>query len=170
MKHIIVALLAGLMALPAWATPPCKIQNYDTDKEPNYTCPSPEENAVVRPGKHAPTVKLKKGVKAPREGYLLDKGKVIDLGLKVEGLRYLRWRDRKDARGKLVRELTYTKAVGKSKHALYQLQVAELKKLNDVQAQQINKLTAWYRSPVFWFALGVVVTAAGGIAVGVATN
>jgi len=159
-------LIALLLSVPAWAQKaPCLLQDYDKDKEPRYDCPGPEEGVLVRPGQHKKSVAIKLGARAPWRGILLDKGRVIDLGLKIESLRYLRWRDRKDARLKLETEIKYGAAMSRARGDLFKVQVGDLKGQNQAQRARIAQLASWYRGPVLWFVVGVVVTAGGAAAI-----
>lgn len=167
----VIMCVAFLLTAPAWAQKePCTTQNYDKDAEPRLDCPGPEEEALVRPGKHKASKSLKAGARAPWAGILIEKGRVIDLGLRVQGLRYLRWRDRKDARIKLKTEIDFRGSTAAARKQLFLVQVADLKKQNRAQAAAISKLRAWYRSPALWFAAGVIVTAGGTAAIIAATR
>lgn len=165
--------LASLMAFPVLADPPkddppCAIQDYDSDKAPNFECKSPEEDAVVHPDVYKPSAGLKEGEKAPWAGVLLEKGKVIELGMRVQSLRRLRWIDRKDGRRTLATELNYQQSVAGAQKNLFEQQVRDLKGQNAAQAKRISGLESWYRSPALWLALGVLVAGATfGVAFGV---
>ncbi len=164
MMKATIILLALLLALPAWAAP-CPTGSYDKDVEPSYDCTSPGEDVVLRPGSHGKSVALEKGAKAPKAGILLEKGKVIDLGMRVKTLRRLRWLDRKAGRRVLKTELKYQAATSKAKTDLLGAQVMDLKTQVADRDRRISKLTRWYRSPVLWFAVGFVVTAGGTAAI-----
>ena len=63
----VIMCVAFLLTAPAWAQKePCTTQNYDKDAEPRLDCPGPEEEALVRPGKHKASKSLKAGARAPR--------------------------------------------------------------------------------------------------------
>ena len=169
--QILCVFLASLLAFPALAAPklpPCPVQSYDKDAPPNFDCKSPEEDAIVRPGSHRKSTGLQEGKKAPWTGILMDKGRVIDLGMRVKSLRRLRWLDRKAGRQKFKSELKYREATLGAKLKLKDAQISDLKEQNASKAARIEKLSAWYRSGTFWFAVGIVVaSAAFGTAIGV---
>lgn len=160
-------LLISLLLSPVrvWAADPCVKQLYNDPKvEPDYDCPSPHEDSLVPRLELKASVHLKVKEPAPWEGILMDKERVIVLGLRVKALRRLRWQDMRTAEGKLLNEITFAKSSAKADLDLARSQRDNYKTQNTEMAKEIVRLNRWYRSPTFWFATGFVVAAAGATA------
>ena len=106
MKTLVILALLGLTA-PSWAQqPPCTTQDYsDPAKAPDWTCPGPDEGILVPDMSFRPSVGLDAGaayqrsdqtglVKLTYPAVLMDKDKVLQLGLRIQALRRLRWLER----------------------------------------------------------------------------
>jgi len=163
-RHILLVFLL-LFSLPARAADPCVKQLYNDPKvEPDYDCPSPHEDSLVPrlQLKESATLKLKEP--APWEGILMDKERVIVLGLRVKALRRLRWQDMRTAEGKLANEIAFAKAAAKADLDLARSQRDNYKEQNKALQAEVVRLNRWYHSKTFWFVTGMVVTAAGATA------
>jgi len=154
-----------LFSLPARAADPCVKQLYSDPKvEPDYDCPSPHEDSLVPrlQLKESTTLKLKEP--APWEGILMEKERVIVLGLRVKALRRLRWQDMRAADERLESERTFLKASAKADLDLARSQRDSYKEQNKALQAEVTRLNRWYHSKTFWFVTGMVVTAAGATA------
>lgn len=180
-RTILTAFLVSSLALPAplLAAQPCTEQNYsDSKKEPRYDCPGPDEAALVpnvptKPSLGVPTgtelrVSPRKSTLVDFDAVLLDKMKVIELGMRIKALRRLRWLERHKGKDLLAIEKKYVSDRLNAKLKLEQSRVKSYKQQRDDARAQRNKLRAWYRSPTLWFAVGFVVSAAGATALGIA--
>jgi len=165
-KHLVV--LVGFL-ISTTARADCPMQVYgDPAKEPNYDCPSPNEDVLVPDIQALPSVELKKGEASPREGILLDRNRVLGLGLRIKALRRLRWMETTSSAKQLQAETAYQQKVAKAKEDLLGSQVESYKKqLLDARAD-LASAQKWYRSWTFGVVVGIVVTAAGGTALGLA--
>lgn len=160
-------LLFSLLLLPSlsWAADPCTLQTYSDPKvEPNYDCPSPHEDSLVPRLELKTSVNLKVKEPAPWAGVLMDKERVIVLGLRVKALRRLRWQDMRTAEGKLSNELGLAKATSKAALNLAVSQRDNYKEQTKALQEEVIRLNKWYHSKVFWFSVGFITAAAGATA------
>lgn len=160
MRFLVLATL--LFVSPALAEEQCPEQNYnDPAKQPNFDCPSPGEESLVPELKVRDSVGLFVTEEAPWSGVLLDRNRVFLLGLRIKSLRRLRWHDIITYQEILNAEMEFLKSTHAADVKLlttqrdnYKGQVIELGK-------EVRKMGAWYRSPILWFSVGVVVASAG---------
>jgi len=160
-------LLISLLLLPgrAWAADPCTRQDYSNPKvEPNYDCPSPHEDSLVPTMQLKTSVSLKVKEPAPWDGILLDKDRVIVLGLRIKALRRLRWQDMRTAEEKLANESTFAKASSKADLELARSQRDNYKEQTKALQEEVIRLNKWYHSKVLWFSVGFITAAAGATA------
>lgn len=158
-------LIVLLFSAPAWAQTPCPTQIYtDAKKEPNYDCPSPGEDSLV------PRLQLKTSVElvvkkpAPWSGILLDKNRVLTLGLRIKALRRIRWQENISFQEKLANEKKFDASMYQATLNLRTDQRDNYKKQTEALQKEVIRLNKWYRSPTFWFAAGFVTAAAGATA------
>ena len=141
-----VIVLSLLIATPAWAQP-CTEQDYTSGKAPNYNCPGPDEAAVIPQIPHAEkSIGIKKDAPAKFKGLLMPKEQVINLGIKIKGLRRLRFIDMKQAKEKLKIEIKFEKANAAADLGLVESQRDNYKRQAlDLKADLIDA-NKWYRS------------------------
>jgi len=161
MRALIILLLLSTTSYAA----DCPRQRYDLpDKQPNYDCPSPGEDSMVPRLNLQASVELKKGAKAPRAGILLDTNRVLLLGLRIKALRRIRWSETVQCQERRKIEQGYLA----SQHKLEKTFIAKQRDNWKQQAVDAHKELAsryrWYNSKAFWFAAGVVTTAAAATA------
>jgi hypothetical protein len=176
MKWIVFILL---FATPAWAADPlCTEQDYSNpDKRPDWRCPGPDESVLLPDIKFKPSVGLETGasyqetdqtrkIKLTYPVVLMDKDKVLQLGLRIQGLRRLRWLDLHKGKDLLKIEKTYTTDRLKAQVDLEKSRVKVLKEQRDDARKQRDEARKWYRSWTCGLVVGIVVTtaAAAGIA------
>lgn len=161
---ILIAVLTQLWPTVVFAAD-CPRQDYSNPKtEPDYNCPGPEEETMVPPLQMSDSLELLKGKTAPWDGVLMDKNRVLFLGLRVKALRRIRYIERQSFAQKIEAESTFLKASAKADLDLRTSQRDSYKE-QLVQAQKdLAKAHAWYRSWTFGMVLGIVVTAAGATA------
>jgi hypothetical protein len=178
-----LALLTLLVSGAAWAdSGPCTAQDYSNpQKAPRWECPGPDEGVVTprlqfRPslGLEAGTSIIKKDAKRPfvteYDAVLLDKTKVLELGLRIKGLRRLRWLERHKANDLLAVEKKY---VGDRLQAKLDLEISRKKVAVSQRNQALRDLASakkWYRSWSFGLVVGIVTTSAAAIALGYAAR
>lgn len=178
-----VALFTLLVCGPSWAqSGPCTEQDYSSPKKaPNWRCPGPDESILVPDLKFRPSLGLetgslvtKKGAKKPfRLDYsavLLDQNKVLQLGLRIQGLRRLRWLERHRAAEAVKIERKYMADRLTAQLKLEQSRVKVAVQQRDQARKERDRARAWYRSWTFGLIVGVVTTAATVIAVGYAVK
>lgn len=175
MKTLLVLVLCPSLAL---AAEPCVEQDYsDPDGRPRWDCPGPDEGVLLPDIKFKPSVGLDVGasyrktdkralIKLDYPAVLMDKDKVIQLGLRIQGLRRLRWLDMHRHDRLLEIEKKHVGAQLQAKIALEQSRVNALTGQRDEARRQRDEARKWYRSWTFGLVVGIVVTtaAAGGIA------
>lgn len=160
-----LAFLILLISSTTWAQAPCSKQIYtDFKSEPNYDCPSPGEDALVPRLELKTSVALTPGAKVPWDGILLDKNRVMTLGLRITALRRLRYLDLKSAAEQREAERKFEASQFAATLGLRTAQRDNYKSQTEALQKEVIKLNKWYRSPTFWFCAGVVVTAAGATA------
>jgi len=160
--------LVALLALPgaSWAqNPTCTTQDYSNPKkEPLYDCPGPGEDALVPKLNPKDSVALKLGFPTPWEGILMDKDRVIQLGLRTTALRRIRWMETVAAKERLDSELKFLTQSNKADLDLKTSQREAYKKQATELQVELEKERKWYRSWTFGVVVGVVVTAAAATA------
>jgi hypothetical protein len=164
MRCIIIA-LALLVGSPAAAQKQCPTQIYSNSKaEPDYSCPGPGEDALIPKLQLKTSVELKLNAKAPWAGVLMDKNRVLTLGLRIKALRRIRWQETTSCAERLTAEIKYVKASNKATLDLRTSQRDNYKKQTEALQEEVISLKKWYRSGPFWFAVGVVTATAGTLA------
>jgi hypothetical protein len=164
MRAIIVALIL-LWPCIAIAADQCTKQIYsDPNVEPDYSCPGPGEDAMVPKIQLRASVELKAKQASPWSGILMDKNRVLVLGLRIKGLRRIRWQENNTCRESLAAEKKFMEDSFNATIKLRTSQRDSYKAQNVDLRKEIVRLNRWYRSPTFWFVTGVLVTAAGATA------
>ena len=179
MKMIVALCL--LLSSTVWAADPCTTQNYsDAGTEPRYDCPGPGEGALVpdlpsKPTKGlargatvTPAGKKRKTFKVEYDSVLMGKMKVIELGMKIKGLRRLRWADRHRGAEALAIEKKFISATWTAKLQLRVSQLVQAKKQIAQARKERDEERKWYRSWTFGLVVGVVATSAAVIGTAVA--
>jgi hypothetical protein len=160
-----LALTVLLCSAPAYATAPCTKQIYtDLKKEPNYSCPGPGEDSLVPRLQLKTSVELKVKKPAPWPGILMDKNRVMTLGLRIKALRRIRWQETIGWQEKLENEKKFQAAMYQATLNLRTSQRDNYKSQTKALQEEVIRLNKWYRSPTFWFATGFVVASAGATA------
>jgi len=170
MRPLVALILVLLQLWPVITfADPCTRQDYSNPKvEPNYDCPGPDEDSMIPQLQMRDSAELLKGKPAPWDGVLMDKNRVLFLGLRVKGLRRIRYIERQSFVQKIEAESTFLKASARADLDLRTSQRDSYKE-QLVQAQKdLARAHAWYRSWSFGLVLGIVVTAAGATALGFA--
>lgn len=169
MRWLLVA--AMLFTVPAGAQEPCAKQTYtDPAKEPDYSCPSPGEDYLVPKLQLRDSTRLLVGDRAPWTGILLDSGRVMVLGLRIEALRRLRWEDMLYCAELAGAQIDYVEQTAQAELGLCTSQRNNYKGQAKELQEEVIKLNKWYRSPALWFAAGFVVAAVGAVVVVVAVR
>jgi hypothetical protein len=164
--RILALVLSLLLAAPLHAQEQCPKQTYtDPAKEPDYSCPSPGEDHLVPKLQLKASTKLLIGDRAPWTGILMDSGRVMVLGLRIEALRRLRWEDMMYCGEVAGAQIEYVEQTAKAELGLRTSQRDNYKNQAKELQEEVIKLTKWYRSPILWFATGFVVAAAGAVVV-----
>ena len=177
MRTLVILALMGLCA-PAWAQqPPCTTQDYsDPAKQPDWECPGPDEGILVPDVPFRPSVGLEAGAsyrKTPQVGearldydtVLMDKAKALQLGLRIQALRRLRWLERHKMKDLVEVERRYVGDRLTAQLKLEQSRVKEAVQQRDSARKERDSAKKWYRSWTFGLVVGVVTTTAATIAI-----
>jgi hypothetical protein len=181
MKLFIASVIAAALlalAVRAEGAEPCVQQDYSqSEKKPRWDCAGPDEDILLPDIRFRPSVGLDRGasfrksdqtglIKLDYPTVLMDKDKVIQLGLRIQGLRRLRWLDLHRGAKILEVESKYVGSVLQSKIELEKSRVTALRGQRDDARRQRDEAKKWYRSWTFGLVVGIVVTtaAAGTIA------
>ena len=160
-----LTLIILLCAAPSWAQTPCAKQIYtDQKSEPDYNCPSPGEDSLVPRLQLKTSVELDVKKPAPWPGILLDKNRVMTLGLRIKALRRIRWQETLGWQDRLENEKQFQVAMFQATLTLRTSQRDNYKDQAQALQEEVTRLNKWYRSPTFWFATGFVVACAGATA------
>lgn len=173
MRHVAVLVLLFFFPMAVHAADAgCVAQDYaNFNKEPDWSCPAPGEDALVPKLEIAnATVSLSRDAKAPYTGMLLDQNRVVQLGLRIQGLRHLLWIQAKQDQEFLEVEVAHVTNVAK-----LDLQATTAQRDNfRNQVTQLNveleRRNAWYRSWTFGLVLGVVLTTAASVSLAFALH
>ncbi len=140
----------------------CGPQEYDSEVEPDFDCPGPDEAELVGSIGAPSSIPVDQGdqVTAPWEGALVHRDRMLELGLKIMGLRRLRWVDRLRLRTEyeIVIEAESRIYEARLLHAQQQVETYQ-ERVNQLIAQE-NKARSWWRSPALWFTIGVLTAGA----------
>ena len=143
----------------------CPRQRYDKpDQQPDYNCPGPGEDSMVPRLQLKASVELKQAGKAPWAGILLDVNRVLVLGLRIKALRRIRWVETIQYQERRTIEKEYLISQHKVEKTFIAQQRDNWKKQAQDAYKELESGRRWYNSRSFWFATGVVVTAAAATA------
>ncbi len=170
MRALVVLSILALCA-PAWGQKPCTVQNYtDPNKAPNWRCPGPDEGILVPNIKFKPSLGLEagssitpKGAKSILLNYsavVLDKDKVLQLGLRIQGLRRLRWLERHKAVETTNIERRYISDRLTAQIKFEQSRVKVVVGQRNQARKERDTARKWYRSWTCGLIVGVVITTA----------
>jgi hypothetical protein len=156
MKKILVLLF--LFPSVAWAEESCGPQDYGSSTQPNFQCPGPGESDLVPDLNPPPSVPVKQGqsIVAPWEGSLVHRDRMTYLGLRISAIRRLRWLDGLEAQQQQEIEVEYVRQTITARLDLATAQRDALQAQLDRANTEIQSAARWWRSPAFWFAVGIV--------------
>jgi len=170
MKYLIACVVALLISVPAKSYGECVTQDYAKTVEPNYDCPGPGEDTVVPQLKYKLSVGLDKDKAAPFAGILFEPNQVLQLGLRIKGLRRLRYIEQSQTQARIKVEVDFTKSMAAAESKLLENQRDGYKgQLIDTR-KELDSERAWYRSWSFGFVLGTAVTCAAAVSLAVAVK
>lgn len=158
-----ILLFALLVPSTVFAQQICPPQDYDSITPPNFECPSPEEPVMVPDLSPPASIPVRQGesVTAPWDGALVHRNRLLELGLRVQGLRRLRWVDRLRLQAEYDIEQDYAEELCTARVGLAEAQRdAYQEQLLASEARVVSE-QAWYRS--WWFGVVIGVLATGGV-------
>jgi hypothetical protein len=136
----------------------CGPQNYDSETEPDFECPSPTELEMVPRLRPPPSVPVEVGdiVEAQWEGAVVHRDRLIQMGLTIRALRRLRWADRLRIHAEYEIRLTHQTEVcdARLEHAEERTEV--YREALGVANERVSSAQAWYRSWWFGYLMGVL--------------
>ena len=171
MKTSVILFILALCT-PAWGQKPCTAQNYtDPNKAPDWRCPGPDEGILVPEIKFKPSLGLEagslvtlKGAKKPTllnySTVVLDRDKVLQLGLRIQGLRRLRWLERHKAVETTEIERRYMSDRLTAQLKLEQSKVKVAVGQRDQARKERDIGREWYRSWTCGLVAGIAITTA----------
>jgi hypothetical protein len=173
-RFLIIVLLVFFLGILSAFSSPCPPQSYSKTSNPDFNCPGPGE-LNDPPGSFANSIGVPLGSKVviggktsavSFDGLLLDKQRVIWLGLRIEALRKLRHLDLQKMSDLYVLKEDFVNKVFSEKLKSCESRSLQVKKRLQIEFDkgmarelEIRHLQAWYRSPVLWFAIGAVISA-----------
>jgi len=155
-----------LAAQNSYADDQCKVQDYESDREPDFKCPSPGELELLGHVDLERPVVLKEGDIAPYEGALYTKAAIIETDLQIMALRQLRWLDGWKRRRLHLADTELRRSMHDAKLVIAEAEILSLKQENSRLSEEAE--VQWYEEPVLWLAVGTVIGAVlgGGIGYG----
>lgn len=169
----IALLFIFLSAVPAFSAP-CGHQNYASLSPPDFNCPSPGElgdySNIAAETLGVPAgsrlVIGGKTVSVRQDSLLLDKQRVVMLGVRVETLRKLRYLDYQKLLDLHAAKETFQTKLFTSQISVCNERVEQAKKRLQMEFDkgvarelEIKQMHTWYRSPILWFIAGAVMSA-----------
>lgn len=161
MRFIVLLLLLTVPSM-VFAENNCRHQNYDSDEQPDFECPSPGEDVMVPRGETPLSIPVGRGdvVEMPWEGALVHRNKLIEIGLRLQAVRRLRWADRLQLRSLHDLENNYQRGVCDA-HIEQAVARADAYQDQLFQANSVIKSErVWYKTVWFGFLSGILVSAA----------
>jgi len=171
-RNLILALLILCCPRLSYADTPCVAQDYsDPKKEPEWDCPAPGEDALVpKLDITTATVSLTKDGKAPFSGLLLEKERVIQLGIRITALRRLLWLQMRESSQLMKVEIDHAGSEARLDSQIAAEQRDSCRKQLAATESVVMKSGAWYKSWTFGFALGVGLSAIIGTSIAVVVH
>lgn len=175
MNFLLMVFFSLTLVQPKWAEAQCTTQDYsDPVKEPDWSCPGPDEGILVPKSYLLPSVALEQGASYQQTDHgpqirlnypalLMDKNRVIYLGTRIKALRRLRWLER-HRNAELIR--IEKKYMADRLQAQLKLERSRVKEAS----RQIDLANKWYRSWTFGLIVGVATTTAATLATVYATR
>jgi hypothetical protein len=161
---IVLMALVPTRAYSAKEEESCGPQDYNSDELPNFECVSPGENELVPTINAPPIVQVNEGEQIIPEwdGALIHKDKIIEIGLRIVRLRFLRWMDGFRLRTGYKVDSEYEEEEQSIQLELVTAQKDAWKAVAEEAQAEIARSNAWWRKPVVWAVIGAVI--AGGVA------
>lgn len=151
-----------LYSSTSFAQEDCGYQNYESDERPDFGCVSPGEEFMVPDLQPPPSVPVmpEETVEAQWPGAFVHKDRLIQLGLRIRALRSLRWVENLRLRHEYTIRLEHAEEVSAARLQLLTEQRAMYEEQLRLATEQLDRQSSWWRSPILWFSVGVVVTGA----------
>lgn len=181
MRALLLAAFLGFWASPALARP-CTTQNYsDPDKPPNWSCPGPDEGILLPDIAFQPSIGLESGSYVVLRGtqkrlvltypaILMDSDKALQLGLRIQALRKLRWLERHKMAETIAIEKRYISDRLTAQLTLEKDRTKVALQQRDTALQELKRATRWYRSWTCGLVAGIITTAATAFAIAYAAK
>lgn len=163
MKHLISILIfllvSFLLSTQAFAQD-CEVQDYELDERPDFDCPGPGENDLIAPTTAPASVPVAAGetVVALWDGALVHRDRLIYMGLRIRGIRRLRWLDTQLSLERAEIEAIYRDERDDAVDEYCDQRVQHYRDQATAARDTANRATAWYRSFYFGLAVGLVIS------------
>lgn len=154
-----VVLLVLLFPLTAWGQTICPPQDYASEEEPNFDCPSPGEREMVPDLNPPASVPARTGVAVtpPWDGALVHRDRLVELGLRVHALRRLRWADTLRLAAQYAVGLEHAQELGRVQLEQMTAQRDAYRERWQAAEERASRAERWWHSPAFWVGVGIVV-------------
>lgn len=164
LKRSLIALLI-LLLLPSnvWGEDAiCPTQDYTSETPPNFGCPGPGEETIVPDLDPPLSIPVHEGMAlvAEWDGALVHRGRLVEVGLTIEGLRRLRWADQLLLRRQYDIQAHHIEEIAQAQQAFLEAQRDSYREWYEEAMKSVRNANAWWRSPALWFGVGMVVTGA----------
>ena len=159
MRTLLLVLCLSLLPANVFAQT-CLAQDYAGNKEPDWECQAPGEDALVPRLQLTKMSKdLKLDEKAPFAGILMEPDRVIQIGIRVKALRKLLWMEMQKGWSTLEIEKKYLLDSSKAEANLLLAQRDSYKEQATQLRDDLIAEKKWYKSWSFGLVLGIVATA-----------
>ena len=158
---MIVALCCVSIVPSAAAEEICAPQDYDSVEEPDFSCPSPDEEIMVPNLDPFASIPVEAGQAhtAEFDGSFVDRNRLIEVGLRIRALRRLRWADRVRLRRQFDVHVQHVRDLSQAQLDYMTAQLDSYRDQLAVANERVGSSQSWWRSPTLWLAVGVIVTA-----------
>ena len=140
----------------------CGLQDYDSETQPDFNCPGPGE-ADLRVDLRPPaSISVRQGVSVIPlwDGALVHRDRLVEVGLNLAAVRRLRWLDRLRLREEFAIEQQYQDQLAGTRLHFAEQQRDTYQERALAAERAIQSSNPWWRSPVLWFSVGMVVSGA----------
>lgn len=158
-RYFVIALFVTLYHFPAFGE--CGPQNYGSEDEPNFECPSPGEEDLVPDLDPPPSIPVQEGdlIEAEWDGALVHKDRLIYMGLRIRAIRRLRWLDNLECVERREIENGHAESILTLNRQYCEQRVDHYRDRAVQAMDRASSSNAWYRSFGFGLTLGLVISA-----------
>lgn len=136
----------------------CQPQDYDSEDQPDFDCPGPEEGLLVPRLNPPPSIPVVEGesLSAPWEGALVHRDRLLRMGTTITAIRRLRWNDRVRLLTEYQILLSYNSDICDANANHAQAEIEFYREALDTANERVQSSRAWHKSWWFGFTVGIV--------------